>query len=227
MPREPPRSAAFVAVTEVPGDRAQHLVYLRQTRRESGVLAAYCAAASAISIAAWYFDFPRLLLLALFGIASYFGVLALINLWASQKHKRMLTRDAPSQARTPIELEDDVVEAGDVARHINLGDKHPTIRFVHMKHQGQKYVACVEKLYDSIQRDTRRFLQLFDDFKARCQRQYPDNADAIRDLKIDHMIVFSDHFQDRCVANVYFSGGLGEIWFTKYNEAGFADLIWA
>ena len=207
-------------------NRAQRLIYLKQTRREVRALAVYCAVATAFAVGAWHFRFPKLLLLALSAIALYFGVLTLINVWASKRHsKAVATAGDAMRSGVSIESEIDVIEAGDIVRSIDLGEGRREVKFVSLRSQGPAYSACVENLYNSIQGDAGRFLRRFDEFKTRCGKQYPEHADGFRNLEIDHLIVYTSRSQEGCVAWVYFSGELGELWLTKYDQRGFADIV--
>jgi hypothetical protein len=208
----------------------RHLVYLRRTRIDAKRLVIYAAISALFAAASWALGLPRAVAYVLAAIGGYFALLACLNFLASLRHAKAVgTSEAAARnsAQAPIEEQEDIIHAGDTVRKMDLGGSHAIVRFVHLNNRGEAYEKCVETLYAAIDRDKARFFSRFAEFKTLNSQRYPDYADLIMELTIDHLLVLPLGRHGRCIARVNFVGELGEVWYAEYDGQSFSELFWA
>ena len=196
---------------------ASRLVYLIERRQDAIYQGVYGAIAAVLAAGCWALGAPF--------FASVFAVIGGVFLlksgfaWLTHLRQKKIVASGTADASS----EEESLDPDDLVETLDLGAAGGKIRLIYSRDVLESQRACIEKLRTSIAGDPEGFVRKFDQFRADNVQKYRKYSQFIATLQIRSLEVFRG---EKCVATVYFTGSLSEVWRTEYTGEGFTELIW-
>lgn len=198
-------------------------IRLLDAKRDARHGLAYVFVTFVLAGGSWLWDY-RLISYLLLAIGGGVFLLDLVGDLITIIRCTRALKNGESQDKAGKDLKKEDIRADDVVRIVDFGLKHPPIRVEYPTILLATHALGIQHFLDAIESDKGGFLDRFEKFKQLQCKHYHHYSEFIPLLQIESLFLLPADKGNECRAMVWFSGELGEIWQSGYEDGIFADL---